>query len=179
MALFTKGIGLWFKESSDPNLNIKFAKPAATNEKWGDLIPGLQEVGELSAGSASSAGYDKIEVTTLADSKHEYIDGLIADAGEASSIDFTFLYDKDIYATFLEIAGDESVYDPANESGHKGSLYYVTIPHTSGALTANESTNSSFEIYGLTSVKVNSAAVNSALTMTVTITPVKEIKFTA
>lgn len=181
MALFTRGISLWFKETSDPSIKITGITQGSfvSNETWGTQLPGLQEVGELQAGANASAGYDKIEVTTLADNKHQYIDGLMADEGEASSIDFTFLYDKDLYQIFLDIAANEAAYNPTNIAAHKGSKYYVTIPHVSGSVTNETSKNSAFEIVGLTSAKVNSATVNGALTMTVTIAPVEPIKFTA
>lgn len=177
MALFTRGIALWYKESVSAGL--KATVPGdTTSTAWGTMLDGLQEVGELSAGAGASAGYDKIEVTTLMDNKHQYIDGLMADEGEASSIDFTFLYDKDLYAAFLEIAEHEASYQ-GSSGEYKGSKYFVTIPHTSGHFSAEESANSVFAIVGLTSAKVNSATVNGAMTMTVTITPVEPIAFTA
>lgn len=167
MAIFTRGISLWFKESSQTGFNINLTG-ATKNDEWGTKIPGLQEVGELQAGSRASAGYDKIEVTTLNDIEHKYIDGLMADAGDASAISFTMLYDPEVYAAFIQIAQCEL--GPDNEES-KGSLYYVTIPKAAGE-------NSVFEIRGLTSAKVNSATVNGAMTMSVEITPIKEIKFT-
>lgn len=177
MALFTRGIALWYKESVSSGLKAT-VPGATTSEAWGTMLDGLQEVGELSAGAGASAGYDKIEVTTLMDNKHQYIDGLMADEGEASSIDFTFLYDKDLYAAFLEIAENEASYQGASGE-YKGSKYFVTIPHTSGVFSTVEGENSVFAITGLTSAKVNGAAVNGAMTMTVTITPVEPIAFTA
>lgn len=178
MALFTRGIALWYKSTTEDA--IKANIPGSTkSEAWGTMIDGLQEVGELQAGAAASAGYDKIEVTTLMDNKHQYIDGLLADEGEASSIDFTLLYDKDIYAGLLEAAESESGYDAAALGSFKGSKYFVTIPHTSGKFSTNTSENSVFAIQGLTSVKVNGASVNGAMTMTLTVTPVAPIEFTA
>lgn len=178
MALFTRGIALWYKESVSSGLKANV--PGETkSETWGTMLDGLQEVGELSAGAGASAGYDKIEVTTLMDNKHQYIDGLMADEGEASSIDFTFLYDKDLYAALLEIAENEASYQGSAGGEYKGSKYFVTIPHTSGAFNPNASANSVFAIQGLTSAKVNGASVNGAMTMTVTITPVEPIEFTA
>ena len=177
MALFTRGIALWYKESIEAG--VKANVPGdIKSEAWGTQLAGLQEVGELSAGASASAGYDKIEVTTLADNKHQYIDGLMADEGEAGSIDFTFLYDKDLYAAFLEIAEMEAGF--SNSLGQfKGSKYFVTIPHTSGHVSNVTADNSVFAITGLTSAKVNGASVNGAMTMTVTITPVEPIEFTA
>lgn len=180
MALFTKGISLWFKEAADPAVGKGITIPGGvTTEYWGAKLPGLQEVGELQAGASASSGYDKIEVTTLSDSKHMYIDGLMADEGEASSIDFTFLYDKDLYSAFLELAQLEADYDPTMSGAHKGTKYFVTIPHVSGSSSMAQADNSAFAIHGLTSAKVNAASVNGALTMTVTITPVEPIEFTA
>ena len=167
MALFTKGISLWFKESSQSGFKINLTG-AEVNETWGTKIPGLQEVGELQAGARVGAGYDKIEVTTLNDIEHKYIDGLKADAGDADSISFTMLYDPDVYAAFVSIATCEL--GPDSEET-KGSLYYVTLPKGDGQ-------NSVFEIRGLTSAKVNGASVNGALTMSVEIAPIKAINFT-
>lgn len=157
MAYITKGIQL-FHKSGEIKLNYPGAQEDATH---GILIPGLQDVGELMAGPAANAGFDKIEVTTLADSRHMYVDGLMADAGDASSIAFTLLYDPAVYQGLLALVNEE-----VGVGAYK-SVYHVVIP--SGGV---------FEITGLTNIKMNSASVNAALTMTLTLTPTEEIAFT-
>lgn len=176
MALFTRGISLW--HHVDPMTNKPIViEGAESNETWGVNIPGLQEVGELTAGASASAGFDKIEVTTLADVEHKYIDGLKADKGEAESISFTLLYDKDVYAAILALIKNEGNSARNTNLEYKGSEYFVAVPHegTNGGL----GDSSTFRIRGMSSIKVNSATVNGALTMALTISPSEEIEFTA
>lgn len=154
MALITKGIQLFWKSGPVS----KILEGEVTTD--GVLIPGLQEVGEIAAGKAANAGYDKIEVTTLADVKHEYVNGLQADAGDAEAISFTLLYDPAVYEDLLYLFGEEvAVGTP--------SVWNVVIPN-----------GGKFTITALGSAKVNSASVNSALTMSLTLTPTEEIAFT-
>lgn len=129
----------------------------------GRLIPELQEIGDL--GSGASAQRDKIEITTLADDKHVYTDGLLADV-EQDSIDFKFLYTPEAYASFISIIEFERL---AGGYGYN-SEYSVAIPNkTTGA--------SVFVIEGTTGIKVDGTTYNGALTMTLTLTPKKEVEF--
>lgn len=163
MAFITKGITLYHNGVAG-GPEISFEGKGTKNESFGYAIPGLQEVGELTAGSASSGGFDKIEVTTLADSKHEYVNGLIADEGDASAITFTLLFNPSLYDGFLDVIKAERSASPAYAG--IGSTYNVIIP--SGGV---------FEITGMSSIKVNSSAVNAAMTMVLTVTPTAEIEF--
>lgn len=176
MALFTRGISLWHKQDAASKAPIELAD-SVTSTAFGTRIPGLQEVGELQAGKGNSAGFDKIEVTTLLDAEHKYIDGLKADEGDAESISFTLLYDKDVYAALLGLVAKENNASPTAE--FKGSEYFVTIPHAGVELGTTNETNSSFRIRGFSNIKVGSATVNGALNMVLTITPTEEIVFTA
>lgn len=119
-------------------------------------IPNLMEISELAFNARNaSSGFDKIEVTTLADNKHMYIDGLIADSGDdtASELTFKFLYDK---ALFKTLSGLTSAKDAA---GNDKFDFVVEIPG-----------GSIFKIHAyVKSAVLDSVAVGSALTMNFTI----------
>lgn len=156
MAIISKGIQLYFIETTSGK------KPSwstgSTASESGYLIPNLQEIGELSAAVGGSR--DQIEVTTLADDKHVYEEGLLAE-NSASGIDFKFLFNPTDYLAFEDLIKEE-------QSATKGgpSKYKVLIPQ-----------GGAFTIEGYTAVKLDSVGVNSAVTMTVSITPSKAITY--
>lgn len=117
-------------------------KPSGGN--FTDLT-NLQEIPDL-GGSA-----DSVEVTTLDDSAHMYINGLL-DYGD--SLDFTFLYDKTQFTTLNGLSGTVS--------------WKVTLPGT-GGLTAT------FD--GESSVRLNGVGVNDAITYTLSVKPSTAITF--
>lgn len=168
MAFITKGIRLIHCGTAQGD---KFSDtlPGAIKVTDGVIIPGLQEVSELQAGNVASE-YDKIEITTLADARHVYTNGLLG-SNEYDSLSFTFLYDPQVYGALVELSRNEA--SSMNENGleYYGSKFIVEIP--------NGSNYSKFTITGLSTVKLNSASVNSALTMVMTITPNAAINFTA
>lgn len=159
MAVITKGIQLWYK-GNNVNMKPTFSAGAVEDSTYGYLVPDLQEIGDITA--AEGAERDKIEITTLADDKHVYTDGLITD-GESDGIEFKLLYSHDVYAAFLSIANVDKVDEQYSE-------YYVTIP-------AGVDKRAQFYIKGRTKIKLDGAGVNSALTMTLTITPIDAIAF--
>lgn len=171
MAFITKGISLYHNNVKGNVAGQMKLDGQTAIEGLGLNIPGLQEVGELTSGSAN-AGFDKIEVTTLADSKHEYVNGLQADAESGSAISFTLLYDPKVYNALLTVIETEKTMNIASPA-HEGSEYNVTIPNVVGE------EDSVFCIHGTSAIKLNAASVNAALTMTLTVTPVDEITFTA
>lgn len=121
----TKGIKLSYKASS-------------SSSSYTDLT-NLQEIPDL-GGSA-----DSVEVTTLDDAAHMYINGL-KDYGD--SLDFTFLYVKAQFDTLNGLSGEND--------------WKVTLPGTSaGACTFK----------GEPSVRLNGVGVNDALTYTLSIKP--------
>lgn len=120
----------------------------------------LQEVGELGIDSKSSSGFDQIEVTTLADNRHVYIDGLIADDGEESSeLTFKFLYNKKVYEELVKL---QAGIDEAN----KATGFYV-------AFTDNGGFNIEAKI---ARVAIDGISVGGAMTMTLTLN-VEELNF--
>ena len=123
---------------------IKLSYKASGGNSFTDLT-NLQEIPDL-GGSA-----DSVEVTTLDDAAHMYINGLL-DYGD--SLDFTFLYDKTQYTTLNGLTGTIE--------------WKVTLPGTSG-LTASWS--------GESSVKLNGVGVNDAITYTLSINPSTAITF--
>ena len=105
-------------------------------------IANLQEVPEF-GGSA-----DKIDVTTLADANYKYISG-IKDFGDS---EFKFLYDN---------SGETSNYRVLRGLEEAGDVvdWKVTFPD-----------ETEFTFSGEVSTKIDSAAVNAALTFTANIT---------
>ena len=119
----TKGIKLSYKSSGSTYTDL-------TN---------LQEIPDLGGST------DSVEVTTLDDAAHMYINGL-KDYGD--SLDFTFLYEKTQFTTLEALT---SAID-----------WKVTLPGTGGATC-------SFK--GESSVRLNGVGVNDALTYTLSIKP--------
>lgn len=117
---------------------IKLSYKSGGGASYTDLT-NLQEIPDL-GGSA-----DSVEVTTLEDAAHMYINGL-KDYGD--SLDFTFLYEKTQYNTLNGLSGTVS--------------WKVTLPGT-GAAT--------FSFDGEPSVKLNGVGVNDAITYTLSIKP--------
>lgn len=116
----------------------KLSYKAGSASSYTDLT-NLQEIPDL-GGEA-----DSVEVTTLDDTAHMYINGLL-DYGD--SLDFTFLYDKTQFTTLNGLSGTVS--------------WKVTLPGTGGA-------TASFD--GEPSVKLNGVGVNDAITYTLSIKP--------
>ena len=123
---------------------IKLSYKSGSASSYTDLT-NLQEIPDI-GGSA-----DSVEVTTLDDAAHMYINGLL-DYGD--SLDFTFLYDKTQFNTLNGLSGSVS--------------WKVTLPGT-GGLTAT------FD--GEPSVRLNSVGVNDAITYTLAIKPSSAIAF--
>lgn len=113
-------------------------KSSSSSSTFTDLTD-LQEIPDL-GGSAES-----VEVTTLEDTAHAYINGLI-DYGDA--LDFIFLYDKTQFTTLNGLSGDIE--------------WKVTMPGT-GAATCT--------FKGAPSVKLNGLGVNEAAQYTLSIKP--------
>lgn len=152
MAVITKGIQLWVKESEN---GVEIKPSDTVDNKLGCLVPDLQEIGDLVG--AVGAERDKIEVTTLADDKHVYVDGLIAEA-DNDSIEFKLLYSPKCFKAFAT-ALETEVFP-----------FYLTIPN-------GVEDRAVFTIMAKPSIKVDGAGVNSAITMTLTLTPTEVIDF--
>lgn len=123
---------------------IKLSYKSGSASSYTDLT-NLQEIPDI-GGSA-----DSVEVTTLDDAAHMYINGLL-DYGD--SLDFTFLYDKTQFNTLSGLSGSVS--------------WKVTLPGT-GGLTAT------FD--GEPSVRLNGVGVNDAVTYTLSVKPSSAIAF--
>ena len=121
---------------------IKLSYKAGSDSSYTDLT-NLQEIPDL------GGDIDTVEVTTLADGAHTYINGL-KDYGD--SLDFTFLHDKTQFTTLNGLTGTIS--------------WKVSIPDgASGAI----SSTCTFD--GECSVRFNGVGTNDALTYTLSITP--------
>ena len=123
---------------------IKLSYKASGGASFTDLT-NLQEIPDI-GGSA-----DSVEVTTLDDAAHMYINGLL-DYGD--SLDFTFLYDKTQFNALAALTGSIN--------------WKVTLPGT-GGLTAT--------FTGESSVRLNGVGVNDAITYTLAIKPDSAITF--
>jgi hypothetical protein len=162
MAVISKGIQLYC-ESFEGNT----FEGATTDETYGILLPGLQEVGALS-GLKTTSERDKIEVTTLADDKHVYAEGILVDS-EMETIDFKFLYDKDVFE-FLRVEAN-AMADSVNGEKVKWTVRIPVAYSETGAPTY-----ATFQMHAdITSLKMDGASVNSALTMSLTLKPVEAI----
>ena len=117
---------------------IKLSYKSGSASSYTDLT-NLQEIPDI-GGSA-----DSVEVTTLADDAHMYINGLL-DYGD--SLDFTFLYDKTQFTTLDGLSGSVS--------------WKVTLPGTGGAAATFDAEPS---------VRLNGVGVNDAITYTLSLKP--------
>ena len=98
---------------------------------------------------------DSVEITTLADSAHRFMDGLL---NYGDSIDFTFLYAEDQFGDLNDLSG---------------TIYWkVGLPDgTAGAV----GTTCAFS--GISSVRLNGVGTNSPITYTLSIKPNSEMVF--
>lgn len=123
---------------------IKLSYKASGASSYTDLT-NLQEIPDIGGDT------DAVEVTTLDDVAHMYINGL-KDYGD--SLDFTFLYDKTQFTTLNGLSGTIN--------------WKVTLPGT-GGMTAT------FD--GECSVKLNGVGTNDAITYTLSVKPNSAITF--
>lgn len=117
---------------------IKLSYKAGSGSTYTDLT-NLQEIPDI-GGSA-----DSVEVTTLADDAHMYINGLL-DYGD--SLDFTFLYEKTQFTTLSGLTGSQN--------------WKVALPGTGGATASFDAEPS---------VRLNGVGVNDAITYTLSLKP--------
>lgn len=170
MALISKGIELYCLETPD-GTELPLSS-ATTVTGLGKLVPNLQEIGELTPGGSSER--DKIEITTLADDKHVFTLGLQAESS-FDAISFKFLYDSAVYQALVTFAeAEQTELGNAIARGDAvdglGSTWHVVIP-------AGVAQKDVFTIVGTCSVTFDGVGTNSALTMTLNITPTKEIEY--
>lgn len=117
---------------------IKLGYKAGSASSYTDLT-NLQEIPDLGGET------DSVEVTTLDDAAHMYINGL-KDYGD--SLDFTFLYDKTQFTTLDGLSGTIS--------------WKVTLPGTGGGTCTFDAESS---------VRLNSVGTNDAITYTLALKP--------
>lgn len=166
MALISKGIKLFCKHNDGTSDTYTGVTADST---YGIELIGLQEVGEL-AGIGAGSTRDKIEVTTLADDKHVYVEGIQAES-DASAISFKFLFNDALFSYLKETAAKET-------SIRSGAVDY-DLPTYSVRIPVGANYHD-FQFKGyISDLKVNSAAVNSAITMSMSLTPAEEISFKA
>lgn len=160
MALISRGIELYLK-TVETEKGTAIPSGIGTAGANGILIPDLQEIGELVAGGAAER--DKIEVTTLAHDRHEFVDGLQAES-EYEGITFKLLYNPTVYDALTQFA--TSLLTGSADGAEQVPEWVVSIP-----------SGGQFAIKGRYALKFDGASVNAALTMTLTITPTEPIEF--
>lgn len=155
MAYISKGLTLKFQSvnTAGTAIDTYFANLGT------EVFPNLQEIGEISM-SGAGGSYDQIEITTLADAKHVYTDGLIADADSGSNeITFKFLYEPVLFKALKDAMALES----SNTSGEHNK-WIIEIPE-----------GGTFTITGdIANLKMDSVSTNSALTFVLAVA-VREI----
>ena len=164
MALISKGIRLFYNYTG--MLGPGFKTEATDIGANAFELVGLQEIGELSAMGAG-ASRDKIEITTLADDRHVYTDGLIAES-DMAGITFKFLFDASDFAALKAHSDWEQSRISLGEKAQLGA-WIVKLPD--GTTFTMKAT--------VTDAKLDGAGVNAALTMSVTLTPYEAIALKA
>lgn len=127
---------------------IKLSYKTGSATDYTDLTL-LQEVPEIGGTKES------VEVTTLDDSAHMFIAGLIS---YGDSISFKFLHDKTQFNTLAALTGEVD--------------WKVSLPDGAGGTTGTTVTFS-----GEPSVKIDSMGVNAAMTYTLDIKPTSAMTF--
>lgn len=112
-------------------------------------LTNLQEIPDL-GGTAES-----IEITTLADDAHMYMNGI---KSYGDSLDFKFLYEPTQFNTLAALAGDID--------------WKVSLPD---GLNGAIDTTCTFK--GTASVKIDSVGVNTAMTYTLSVKPTSSMVF--
>lgn len=165
MALISKGIQLFYNYNGATAGPGFTTQPEASSPFGSAAYPviGLQEIGELSVMGAG-ATRDKIEITTLADDKHVYTDGLIAES-EQAGITFKFLFDANEFES-LKLHGDwEQQQINLGKKAENLGVWIVALPD--GTAFNMKAT--------ITDLKLDGAGVSAALTMSMTLTPYEAI----
>ena len=168
MAVITKGIELYLQAGAGGDNGFSSVDEKYKVAEKGTLMYGLQEIGDLS--QVEGSGRDKIEITTLADDKHVYTDGILADSGN-DGIEFKFLFDAKLYKGFVEQSKSEKSQGLPSTWG-----LYIPVGVTNVG-NQSQTTYCKFTIKAMCSVSVDGAGVNSAMTMTVTLSPTEVIQF--
>jgi hypothetical protein len=165
MALISKGIELFYNYSGVSGGGFGADNKATDIGANAYKMPGLQEIGDLS-GLGAGTSRDKIEITTLADDRHVYTDGLIADS-DMDGITFKFLFDAEIFRLAKAHADWEQSQIALGMKDENLGEWIVRLPD--GATFSMKAT--------VSELKLDGAGVGAALTMTMSLTPYEEIEF--
>lgn len=152
MATISKGITLTWAEGNYTKSNDTWVSTGADPV----LLTNLLEIPEI---GSSDAGYEQIDITTLADSKMKYMNGLES-ASESEALEFKFLYEKEQFALLEN--GAASVHGVWNAAGTEMSAHQWTVTLPDG---------STCKFLGKHSVRLEGVGVNSAITYILTVTP--------
>lgn len=168
-AYISKGMTAFYKNMTPADMQTLTALGGlTTTEDKGFALPKIQEIGELGVRSASST-YDKIEVTTLEDDRHVYVNGLMAES-ETNELTIKFLYDAKYFKFFQTALQLEEA--KITSSTDYAAQWTIEVP-ASETILAGDGTKvgGTFTINGnIASVVLDNVTVNNALTMTITLT---------
>lgn len=151
MATISKGITLSWAEGGVDLPTGEFA----SNGKPAVLLTNLLEIPEV---GAAESGFEQIDITTLADSKFVYMNGLET-TGEPEALEFKFLYEKEQFKA-LEKGGENKHGEVMSDNVMYAHQWTITLPD-----------GSTCKFVGKHNVRLEGVGVNAAITYILSITP--------
>lgn len=155
MAIKSQGITLTWEEGIWSTVDKSYTKSGKTPLECTNLLE-IPEIG------VAESGFEQIDVTTLADSKFVYMNGL-ENVGENEALEFRFLYEKEQFQTLERGANERHGTWDDNHLNATVSQWTVTLPDGSKCV-----------FYGHHTVRLEGVGVNAAITYIVSITPDSE-----
>lgn len=156
MAIKSQGITLsWNEGAIFPAISTDWAESYQDDGKTTVELTNLLEIPEIGAPESS---FEQIDITTLADSKFVYMNGL-ENIGEPEAVEFRFLYEKEQFRD-LEKGGVMAHGVAFGEDGYHVHMWTITLPD-----------GSTCKFIGKPSVRLEGVGVNAAVTYVLSITP--------
>ena len=151
MATISKGITL-SHQRGEYNINDGYAADGSLK-----VLTNLLEIPEV---GPAETGFEQIDITTLADSKFVYMNGLET-TGEPEALEFKFIYEKEQFK-FLENEARTYEYGEWDDA-------HLTMATTQWTITLPDGSTCKF--LGKHNVRLEGVGVNAAITYILTITP--------
>lgn len=157
MAIKSQGITLTMLEGDWEAASKTF--DASMNTAGALECVNLLEIPEI---GVSESGFEQIDVTTLADPKFVYMNGLET-AGESDALEFRFLYEKEQFQKLEKGAAyKHGTWDADHAIAHV-TQWTITLPDGSKCV-----------FYGHHTVRLEGVGVNAAITYILSVTPDSE-----
>lgn len=121
-------------------------------------LTNLLEIPEI---GVAESGFEQIDITTLADSKFVYMNGLET-VGENEALEFRFIYEKE---QFADLEGNPIKHGTWDENHLNATVSQWTVGLPDGSKCV---------FYGHHTVRLEGVGVNAAITYIVSITPDSE-----